>query len=164
MKCKYCGREIPDDANSCPYCQHSVKEIAKTVICKYCGRKIPDDANSCPYCQRSVKETAKTVICSNCGKKISANANICPYCMQTTDKGQEEYQMHSGNSKKAVGVILCLFLSVLGLIIGLMLYPYGTDERSSFIKGWVGAFIASIVLGIIIYSAAVGCVATAYRR
>lgn len=56
----------------------------------------------------------------------------------------------SGESKKGIGVLLCLFLGILGLIIGLLLYPSNTVERETFISGWLTGLLWSIVIGVII--------------
>ena len=48
--------------------------------------------------------------------------------------------------KTGVGVLLSLFLSLLGLIIGLLLYPAGTVSRKSFLRGWTITF--AILAGI----------------
>ena len=53
--------------------------------------------------------------------------------------------MNSNENKKDVGFLLGFFLGMLGLIIGLLLYPYKTKERETFLKGWITAFIVQIV-------------------
>ena len=57
-------------------------------------------------------------------------------------------------SKKGIGIVMGLFLGLIGLIIGLLLYPNETVERQTFIKGWLTAFLIGIgisVLFVIIY-------------
>ena len=115
------------------------------------------------------------MFCKYCGKEINDDANICPYCSKITDNGYERLSGRSTSRqnvqksyeveepKTAIGVLLGLFLGLIGLVIGLLLYPSNTIRRETFIKGWVGAFVAEIVFAIIIYVAAIGCVATAYR-
>ncbi len=53
-------------------------------------------------------------------------------------------------SKTDIGVILCLCLSFIGLIVGLCMYPSGTYARSSFVRGWVTAFIVTTIIALII--------------
>ncbi|MBQ6980413.1 MAG: hypothetical protein IJQ07_07195 [Clostridia bacterium] len=101
--------------------------------------------------------------CKYCGKEINDDAEICVHCGRSTGVKDVQYRTSSGESKTGIGVLLGLFLGLIGLIIGLLLYPSNTEERSSFLKGWLGAFIVTIVVGIVIYVAAVGCVATTYR-
>ena len=131
------------------------------MYCKNCGREIKDDAAECPFCGHRTN-FVQTVFCTNCGKLISPQADICPHCLKSTPKGRAKYNMihTSGEPKTGIGVLLGLFLGIIGLIIGLLLYPANSIERSTFIKGWVGAFIGYIVVAIIIYVAAIGCVAS----
>ncbi len=96
--------------------------------------------------------------CKYCGKEIDDNAYSCIYCRRATDRGLRYAAQTSapqtssvGNSKTAIGIILELFLGILGLIIGLLLYKDGTTERSTFLKGWLIGLAVSIVLGLIIY-------------
>ena len=138
------------------------------MLCKNCGREIDENASFCPYCGHR-NSTTTTVFCQNCGKPISAQADICPHCLHSTPKGKAKINTTNnmtntyGESKTVIGVLLGVFLGLIGLIIGLLLYPANTIERSTFIKGWVGAFVVEIIAVIIIYVAAIGCVATSSR-
>lgn len=105
------------------------------------------------------------MICSKCGKEIDNNATVCPYCLDVKRKGikagpinqgtenipTQHYvpQQTAGESKTVVGVLMALFLGLIGLIIGLLLYPSYTVERDTFIKGWVSTFIFGILFAII---------------
>ena len=51
-----------------------------------------------------------------------------------------------GKSKKGVGILLCMFLGLLGLIIGVLLYPSGSYERTTFIKGWLTWVVVLVLL------------------
>ena len=125
------------------------------MTCKNCGREIREDAKECPYCHHTIR-FVPTIKCPNCGKIIRADADVCPNCLRTTPKGIAKLANKSsgattyGESKKGIGVLLCLFLGVIGLIIGLLLYPAYSEERSTFIKGWVGTFVVTIVVAIIL--------------
>ena len=55
------------------------------------------------------------------------------------------------NSKTGLGVVLCLFLGLLGLIIGVCMYPSGSYERQTFVKGWLTTLVVEIVLVIVIF-------------
>jgi len=46
--CPKCKREIPWDANICPYCGHNFTQSNKQ--CPQCKHRIPIDATYCPYC------------------------------------------------------------------------------------------------------------------
>lgn len=57
--------------------------------------------------------------------------------------------------KTTMGVILCLFLGLIGLLIGIIIYPSGSLERKTFMKGWLTTFLISlaveIILGLVIF-------------
>ena len=64
-------------------------------------------------------------------------------------------------SKTGIGVLCGLFLGILGLIIGVCLYPAGTVARQSFMKAWLWTFFAAIVV-VIIYAVIVYSIAVTY--
>ena len=45
-------------------------------------------------------------------------------------------QSKYNESKAGIGVVLGLFLGIIGLIIGICIYPEGTVARKTFIKAW----------------------------
>ncbi len=80
-------------------------------------------------------------ICSNCGADLNEQR-------QRECGGREPVQRSyetALDSKVAVGVILNVFLGIIGLLIGLLIYPYKSYARSTFIKGWVGLLIFKVV-------------------
>lgn len=89
------------------------------------------------------------MFCKNCGKEINDKAVICIHCGCSTN--QQPAANSPSTSKTGIGVLLALFLGVIGLIIGLCLYPSNTYERQTFLKGW------GIVAGI---AAAIGVLYT----
>ncbi|MCI8555109.1 MAG: hypothetical protein HFI85_00840 [Clostridia bacterium] len=56
-----------------------------------------------------------------------------------------------------------MFLGIMGLIIGLLLYPvpYYEYERKTFLKGWLYTFV--IIVGIIIVIAIITLIVLAFR-
>jgi len=102
------------------------------MYCKNCGQKVSPGSS---YCE-------------NCGSSIENNGANKSYSSNSSSSGRSSY----GVSKTGWGVVAALFLGLIGLIIGLLVYPAGSYERQSFIKGWVGTFIVSIVLSIILYA------------
>ena len=52
------------------------------------------------------------------------------------------------SSAKIVGLVLGLFVNLLGLL-GLLIYK-DEDDRKAFIKGWLTGFIVQIVVSVII--------------
>ena len=59
--CVKCKKQIPWDANLCPYCGHdfSNKQESKDKICLYCGSKNNPDYNFCVKCKKSLSEVNK---------------------------------------------------------------------------------------------------------
>ena len=94
--------------------------------------------------------------CKNCGRLISDNYDVCPYCNKPTRSStvnSYSYQSNTnstGESKTAIGVLLSLFLGLIGLIIGLLLYPTGSTERQTFLSGWIKCFVVQIIIGFIL--------------
>lgn len=99
------------------------------MFCKRCGKYNSDTKEKCAYC----------------GGELTSNASYSALASKR-QKSQSCY----GESKTIVGVLMCLFLSLVGLIIGLLLYPANTYERESFLKGWTKTFIVTIILSIVL--------------
>ena len=101
------------------------------MYCKHCGALMADDA----------------IFCAQCGKATNDSQPL-----NDLGKPQSFYQEPSSNpefqqSKKIIGVAFALF-GLIGLLIGIALYPSGTIARQTFIKGWLTTFF--IFLGIFI--------------
>ena len=102
------------------------------------------------------------MFCKNCGKYNPDNAQSCRYCGCTTlvKSASETRVRPSSNSyvsKSTEGVLMALFLGVIGLIIGLLLYPSGTYERESFLSAWVKTFVITIIVAVVLVVFTVGC-------
>ena len=87
--------------------------------------------------------------CKNCGKEVSDNAVVCIHCGCAIDK--KPVSTMSGESKTGLGALLGVFLGLIGLIIGLCMYPAESVERKTFVKGWGIAFTISIAIIIVLY-------------
>ena len=107
------------------------------MICKRCGKYNPDSKTICAYCGCSLET----------GQYVGGTESQKPFYNGDAWKGPST---SSYNPKTAVGVLMCLFLGLIGLIIGLLLYPSGTHERQTFLSGWLKCFVVVVVLGIII--------------
>lgn len=88
--------------------------------------------------------------CKNCGKEVDDNAIACPHCGCAVSRASRSSY---GEPKTGLGALLGVFLGIIGLVIGLCLYPADTIERKTFLKGWAIAFVITIVLVIILYFA-----------
>ena len=97
------------------------------------------------------------MFCKKCGNEVNDEAVICIHCGCELDNGKTK---DNNQSKTGIGVVMALFLGVIGLIIGICLYPAGTIARKTFIKAWLITYIveivASIVFGVIVYVLAIG--------
>ena len=101
--------------------------------------------------------------CKYCGKELNDDAEVCVYCGRSTGRQNVQKSYEVGESKKGIGVLLGLFLGLIGLIIGLCLYPANTEERSTFLKGWVLAFVIEIIAIIFLYVFVIGATVSMYR-
>lgn len=100
------------------------------------------------------------MFCRNCGKEVNDNAVVCIHCGCSLDTKKEKQL--SGESKTGLGVVLGIFLGLIGLIIGLCMYPAETIERKSFIKGWGIAFGVSLAIVLILYFAVFATMCSAF--
>ena len=105
------------------------------------------------------------MICKKCGKYNSDSNKVCIYCGEIFPEKKEDKQtsfydsptwrkqpekVSSNQSKKVEGVLLCLFLSFIGLIIGLIIYGDDSYEKSTFLEGWCLMFFLALALVIFI--------------
>ena len=103
------------------------------------------------------------MFCKYCGKEINDDAEICVHCGRSTGRQNVQKSYEVDEPKTAIGILLGLFLGLIGLVIGLLLYPSNTIRRSTFIKGWVGAFVVEIIVVIILYVVIIGAAVSVYR-
>lgn len=62
---------------------------------------------------------------------------------------QEQEERENKNSKQGIGFVLGFFFSLIGLLIGFILYQEKKgDEMKTFISGWVKGFLTSFVLAV----------------
>lgn len=86
--------------------------------------------------------------CKKCGKEINEDAVVCIHCGCQVENAKQnnDYEV----PKYGLGFVMAFFLGVVGLIIGICLYPSGTYARETFIKSWSITFGISIGAMIII--------------
>ena len=89
------------------------------------------------------------MFCKNCGKYTPDGREKCIYCGGELSEKQTVQARHPGKDtdrdKTVVGVILSLLLGIIGLVIGLLIYPTG-QERATFLSGWLKCFVVCIIL------------------
>ncbi|MBQ9485755.1 MAG: zinc ribbon domain-containing protein, partial [Clostridia bacterium] len=57
--------------------------------------------------------------CKYCGKEINDDADVCVHCGRSTNRIPSP-EKETGETKAGVGILLCLFLGLIGLIIGVV--------------------------------------------
>ena len=87
--------------------------------------------------------------CPKCGKEIENDAVVCVHCgrsLEVDSRRKNEFN----ESKSAIGILMGAFLGIIGLIIGICLYPEGTIARKTFLKAWLITFL--VVTGVVVFS------------
>lgn len=100
--------------------------------------------------------------CPKCGKEVNDEAVVCVNCGCSLQNKPDTKPEHN-ESKTGIGVVLALFLGLIGLIIGICIYPEGTVARKTFIKAWgitFGVAVAvEVILMIVLFSTVLGTAA-----
>lgn len=89
------------------------------------------------------------MFCPKCGKEIKDDAVVCVNCGCSVKKEPEKSQKYD-EPKTGIGFLLGLFLGLIGLIIGICIYPEGTVARTTFIKAWGIAFGVTVAVAVIL--------------
>ena len=90
--------------------------------------------------------------CRHCGQEVNDNAVVCIHCgcaIQEKNSLSTNGITECGN-KSTLGLLFALFLGLVGLIIGICIYPSASYERETFIKGWIKGFVIAIVVAVVI--------------
>ncbi|MCD7864918.1 MAG: zinc ribbon domain-containing protein [Clostridiales bacterium] len=92
IKCKNCGKEIPDTAAVCSHC--GAKLIPDAAVsapvrkCPNCGQILEEGSLFCTECGTSVVDRAETEsadesnVCKNCGAPLTSGQAFCSACGQ----------------------------------------------------------------------------------
>ena len=95
------------------------------------------------------------MFCRKCGNEVHDEAVICIHCGCELDNGKTR---DNNQSKTGIGVVMALFLGVIGLIIGICIYPAGTIARKTFVKAWIWTFVIGVAIALILYFIAIGVI------
>ena len=90
------------------------------------------------------------MFCRNCGKEIDENAIVCIHCGCAVEKKPVS------ESKHTMGLLLGIFVGLIGLIIGVCVFPTGSYERETFMKGWTKGFVITLIIGLV-FGVIYGC-------
>ena len=91
------------------------------------------------------------MFCQKCGAEIDDEAAVCVKCGVSVEPKTNNSELDE--PKTGIGVLMGLFLGLIGLIVGLCLYKEGTIARKTFLKAWgitFGVCVAVVVLFYII--------------
>lgn len=87
--------------------------------------------------------------CRKCGKEVDDEAVVCIHCGCALREYEQRREYNE--PKTGIGILMGLFLGIIGLIIGICLYPDGTVARRTFMKAWGITFAVCAGIGIISY-------------
>ena len=89
------------------------------------------------------------MFCPKCGKQIQDDAVVCVHCGRQVKEDPKTKDYNT--PKTGIGVVLGLFLGLIGLIIGICIYPVGTIARKTFMKGWMITFFVCLGISIVLF-------------
>ena len=98
------------------------------------------------------------MFCMNCGKYNPDSESKCKYCGGTLS-GHPSYRKEQQTfyvDRTLAGVLLCIFLGVIGLAIGFL--SYDGDERESFLRAWFKTFIVMTIVSIVVMLVGGSCI------
>lgn len=145
MYCSRCGKYNADDK----------------IVCMYCGNRMQD----IPTQQQNNQQQNNQQQYQSQNNKPSFYQSSAWQNNQAQQRQQP--QQYYGEEKGGVGIALGFFFGLLGLIIGLLLYPSFTYERETFINGWIRGLIIGIVIGMVLAFAIIctgSCALGTYNR
>ena len=114
------------------------------MYCSNCGKYNVDGVKECKYCGCGVLTKKPT--------KLPEEEKFVPfnYSNKKTTKSKTYYYL--GSSKTGLGFLAGIFLGFMGLVIGLLYYPYESIERDTFVSGWLVAFWISVIIAVIAFA------------
>ena len=91
--------------------------------------------------------------CRKCGEQIDDEAAYCIHCGCATKDVTQVTIVNPDHDqpKTLMGVMMSLFLGILGLIIGVLMYPEGTVARKTFVKAWVTTLVVTVVIYVALF-------------
>lgn len=82
--------------------------------------------------------------------EVEDDANVCVHCGRSLS-GKSQTDAKYNESKTGIAVVLALFLGLIGMIIGVCIYPEGTVARKTFIKSWLITYFVSIGVAVLLF-------------
>ena len=147
MYCKNCGNKIDDNSKFCKFCGANLQEVEENNIeGESFSETQQNNVNSQPFSETPQNNNEYNPFNStNQGANNQANSELRPPI--------EDLVKNYNTSKTWAGFLMGFFFSLIGLVVGFLIYPKNTVARSTFVKGWLwslGLYIAVVILYAII--------------
>lgn len=148
INCPECGREISDQALSCPNCGAPVKSTDKK-FCKFCGEQIDKECVVCPKCGKQVEylnNPNRNIVINNAASSSAAATAFAP-----TPKPQEK-ESPWGIVGLIFSLIFCFPLfPILGMILCIKSFFHKKHTCVCGIIGFIFS-IGTIIISCICFS------------
>ena len=131
------------------------------MYCTKCGKYNADDKVVCMYCGHHMKDIPQ----ENKTQENKQSFYESPAWQNSQRRQDQNGYQYAGEEKGGIGIVLGFFFGLLGLLIGLLLYPAFTYERETFINGWIKGLIIGVIITVVLMFAIVctgGCVGLYY--
>ena len=89
------------------------------------------------------------MFCKRCGKYNPDKEPKCKYCGGELTQMQNNQPSYNDEDHTVLGVLMCLFVGLPGLIIGLCIFRNGY-ARESFVTGWLRCLVWTILIALLI--------------
>ncbi len=108
IQCPECGREVSDQAASCPNCGIPLKK-GETKFCQHCGETIDKDCVICPKCGKQVGDIR------NPEQNIIINNNNTSSSSASASANNGGFANFVSPKSRLVALLLCLFLGMFAI-------------------------------------------------
>ena len=100
------------------------------------------------------------MFCKHCGEEVEDEAVVCVHCGKMLKEIKQETPVNKNynDSKTGIGILMALFLGLIGLIIGIALYPSGTVARTTFIKAWCLTYLVVLLITFLLFPVILGMI------
>lgn len=128
MKCKNCGKDLPDNSKFCKYCgskdldDSKEEKVYKELICYDCGKELPADSVFCQYCgSKNIGEKKTETKIDKPTNDTNENADVVePKIKQNSESTQHTIKSTSSSqsnakSYKTVFIVACIIACILGI-------------------------------------------------